>query len=173
LRKDVEPGDLATPTKILLTIGNPSLLRVTATVDERDIPRVRRGQRVLMSSDAYLGKVFGGTVRELTPGGNPEQRAFRVRIHPDAPSNLPIGLTLEVNIVNQHKSHVLLAPSGAVKMGAVWTVEEGRARRRPVRVGIEGGERVEIVSGVAAGACILADPPSTIQDGIRAKADGC
>jgi RND family efflux transporter MFP subunit len=173
LRKDVEAGDLATPTRTLLTLGDPALLRVTATIDERDIPRVRTGQRVLMSTDAYPGKVFGGSVYEVTPGGDPNQRAFRVRIRPDAAAGFPVGLTLEVNIVNQRKLRVLLAPARAVRDGALWVVEDGRARKRPVRTGIEGGERVEIVSGVHTGACVLAEPTDALKDGTRVKVTGC
>lgn len=173
LRKDVEPGDLATPTKTLLTLGDPSLLRVTATVDERDIPRVAPGQHVVMSSDAYPGKTFGGTVRELTLGGDPTQRAFRVRIRPDTGRTFPVGLTLEINIVDQQKAHALLAPARAVRNGAIWIVEDGRARKRPVRTGIEGGDRVEILHGVNAGACVLAAPTDAIKDGARVRAEGC
>lgn len=52
LKRDVEPGDLATPLRVLLLLGDPARIRVTATVDERDVPRLRVGQPALMASDA-------------------------------------------------------------------------------------------------------------------------
>lgn len=173
LRHDVEPGDLAAPSRTLMTLGDPALLRVTTTVDERDIPRVGIGQAVLMSSDAYPGKVFRGRVTEITPGGDPTQRAFRVRIAPDAGVALPIGLTLEVNIVTAEKPRALLVPAGAVDEGKLWVVEGGRARQRPVRLGVEGGDRVEIVSGLAPNACLIAEPPEGLKDGAKVKVTGC
>lgn len=173
LRHDVEPGDLATPSRTLMTLGDPALLRVTATVDERDIPRIRAGQSVLMSSDAYPGRVIRGRVDEITPGGNPDQRAFRVRIAPESTGPLPIGLTLEINIVIAEKTRALLVPARALDAGRVWVVEGERARARKVRAGIEGGEKVEILSGVPAGACVLADPPDKLKDGARVKVFGC
>lgn len=173
LRHDVEPGDLAAPNRTLMTLGDPADLRVTATVDERDIPQVRTGQRALMSSDAFPGRVFAGQVRDITPGGDPDQRAFRVRIDPPAGSPLPVGLTLEVNIVVAERPRALLVPAGAVEDGQVWLVENGRARRRRVAVGIEGGEQIEIRRGIAAGACVLAAPPEGLRDGARVTVAGC
>jgi RND family efflux transporter MFP subunit len=173
LRHDVEPGDLAAPSHTLMTLGDPAALRVTATVDERDIPRVRPGQAVLMSTDAFPGRVIRGRVEEVTPGGDPNQRAFRVRIAPDAIADLPIGLTLEVNIVTAEKPRALLAPARAVVDGKLWVAADGRARVRPVKVGIEGGEQVEIVSGIAAGTCVLAEPPPDLKDGARIAVSGC
>lgn len=173
LRQDVEPGDLAAPSRTLMTLGDPAALRITATVDERDIPRVRVGQPVLMSTDAYPGRVIRGRVDEITPGGDPNQRAFRVRIAPEAGGSLPIGLTLEVNIVIAEKARALLVPARALREGKLWVVEGERARARPVRPGIEGSDKVEIRSGLAAGACVLADPPEKLTDGARVKVSGC
>lgn len=173
LRHDVEPGDLAAPSRTLMTLGDPAALRITATVDERDIPRVRIGQAALMSTDAFPGRVIRGRVTEITPGGDPNQRAFRVRIAPEAAGPLPIGLTLEVNIVIAEKSQALLVPARAVRDGKVWLVEGDRARPQPVRLGIEGSDKVEIRSGLASSACILADPPDKLKDGARVKVSGC
>lgn len=173
LRKDADPGDLATPSRNLFILGDPSLVRVTATVDERDIPRVMVGQRALMSSDAYPGRVYGGAVHDVTPGGDPTQRAFRVRIWPDEPGALPMGLTLEVNIVTISRQRALLVPANAIVDGHVWTAREGRARRVAVRTGIAGTERTEIVAGLAAGTCVLADPPEGLDEGDRLEVSGC
>lgn len=173
LRQEAYPGDLAAPNRTLFVLGDPALLRVTATVDERDIPRIREGQPALMSSDAFPGRVFPGVVREVTPGGDPTQRAFRVYILPRSDQPLPIGLTLEVNIVVRRRENALLVPAGAIVDGHVWAVEAGRADRRRVATGIEGAERTEIRRGLAPGACILADPPEGLEQGDRVEVRGC
>jgi RND family efflux transporter MFP subunit len=173
LRRDVEPGDLATSAKTLFQVGDTNSLRVTATVDERDIPLVRRGAEALMSSDAYPGRIVRGRVYDITPGGDPEQRAFRVRIRPEHGSELPVGLTLEVNIVVSEKANALLVPAGAVRHGTVWLVEDGRARKIPVTTGIRGAEQVEIVKGLGEGACVIRDPGEDLAVGKRVSASGC
>jgi hypothetical protein len=45
----------------------------------------------------------------------------------------------------------------------------GRAERRAVRVGAEDGDRIEIVSGVAAGERVVNSPPADLQDGARVR----
>ena len=173
LRRDVEPGDLATPNRTLFEVGDPTLLRVTATVDERDIPRVRIGAEAIMSSDAYPGRTFKGRVAELTPGGNPDQRAFRVRIIPDGATALPVGLTLEINIVTSTKNRALLVPAAAVRGGKLWVAEDGSARQRSVRMGVEGADKTEILNGLPRGACIITSPGDELSEGRRVRVSGC
>lgn len=173
LRRDVEPGDLATSSKTLFEVGNPQDLRVTATVDERDIPLVHSGAATMMSSEAFPGQVLRGRVYEITPGGDPDQRAFRVRIQPETRTVLPVGLTLEVNILVAERLHATLVPGGAIRQNAVFVVENGRAKRLPVRTGIRGTDRTEIRSGLNAGACILLDPPPELKDGEPVSVKGC
>jgi RND family efflux transporter MFP subunit len=173
LRREVEPGELAVPGKELLVLGDPARARVTATVDERDIPRVAIGQPVLLSTDAMPGRVLTGHVGEITPGGDPTQRAFRVRIALDPAVDgaraLPFGLTLEVNIMTRRHDRAVLVPARAVADGHVWNVDHGRARRRTVRAGIAGADRIEIVSGLAAGETVVLDPPAGLGDGDRVR----
>ncbi len=173
LRRDVEPGDLASSTKTLFEVGNPRDLKITATVDERDIPLVRMGAAAMMSSDAYPGRVLRGRVYEITPGGDPDQRAFRVRIRPETMTNLPVGLTLEVNILVAERQNAILVPGGAIRQGAVFVVENGKAEQRAVKTGMRGVDRTEIKSGINAGACVLSNPPPNLKDGEPVSAKGC
>ena len=171
LRRDVEPGDLATAAKTLFQVGDPRQLRITATVDERDIPLVRNGSAALMSTEAYPGRILHGSVYEITPAGNPDQRAFRVRIRPDAP--LPVGLTLEVNIIVSQREHALLVPPASIRNNAVWIVEGSHLKRSPVQSGIRGSDRTEIKRGLWDGACVISDPPDNLKAGERVSAKGC
>jgi RND family efflux transporter MFP subunit len=169
LRRDAEPGDLASPSRTLFEIGDPADVKVTATIDERDIPRIRVGQSALMSTDAYPGRVFRARVREITLGGDPDQRAFRARLEPQTTEPLPVGLTLEVNIVTRERPGALLVPDRAVEDGAVWRVDNGRARRVEVETGVVGGDLVEIRRGLADGDAVVVDPPDAIKDGARVR----
>lgn len=168
-RRDVEPGELATPARVLMQLGEPGLIRVTATVDERDIARVRTGQQALMSSDAWPGRTIAARVAEVTPGGDPLQRAFRVRLIPDEAGDYPLGMTLEVNIVTRREDKALLIPATALADGHVWTVSEGRARKRAVRTGISGTDKVQVLSGLSAGDTLIDNPPADLAEGQRVR----
>ena len=169
LRRDVEPGDLASPGRVLMTLGDPSRIWITATIDERDVARVQPGQEALMASDAWPGRVLHGHVREVTPGGDPEQRAFRARIVTDGAVALPLGLTLEVNIVTRRAQRALLAPASAIEDGKVWIVRGHRVHAKTVRTGIAGTDEVQILSGLSRGDMIVKTPEGKLKDDMRVR----
>lgn len=170
LKRDVEPGDLATPSRVLLLLGDPARIRITATVDERDVPRLRVGQPALMASDAWPGRIIHGHLRELTPGGDPTQRAFRARLAIDDAVTLPIGLTLEVNMVTRRVEQALLVPASAVASNHVWVVRDKRARHRSIVAGITGANDVQIVSGLRRDELVIVNPPTDLSEGDRVSA---
>jgi len=169
IRRDVYPGDLAVPGKVLFQLGDPAKTRITATVDERDIPRVALGQAALMSTDAFPGQTIPATVTEITPGGDPTARAFRVRLITGAlPSGLhmlPMGLTLEINIITHRADHAVLVPPAAIKDGRVWVVTDGHGTPRPVTTGIVGPDAVEITRGLRAGDVVIVNAPAGLRPG--------
>jgi multidrug efflux pump subunit AcrA (membrane-fusion protein) len=158
------------PGTVLMQLGDPRRVRITATVDERDIVGIRPGQDVLLSSESLPGRVLHGHVRSITPGGDPTQRAFRVRLALDDTIALPFGLTLEANIVTLRHRLALLVPAGAYDAGAVWVVDSvRRAHRRAVVAGILGSEKVEIVSGLRQGEIVIVSPPDGLTDGAKVR----
>lgn len=169
LKRDVEPGDLATPSRVLMTLGDPGRVRVTAAVDERDVPRILPGQEAVMSTEAFPGRIIRGRVSEITPGGDPTERAFRVRLLLEDTPNLPLGLTLEVNIVTKRVPRALLIPATAVRGEQVWIVENGRARPRKIRTGITGTDEVQILRGLRAGEKVIGEPPDELEVGEKVK----
>jgi HlyD family secretion protein len=62
-------GEMAAPSADppLLLFGDISSLRVRAEVEERDVTRIRVGQRVVVRADAFPDKDFEGVVTQLAP----------------------------------------------------------------------------------------------------------
>lgn len=170
LKRDVEPGDLAVPGSVLMQVGDPTRVRITTTVDERDIIGVRPGQTALLSTDSLRGRVIKAVVRTITPGGDPTQRAFRVRLSLAEPQDLPFGLTLEANIITRRHPAALLIPASAHADGRAWIVDRsGRARRKAVQLGIVGEDAVEVVRGLGAGEQVIVSPPEGVAEGVRVR----
>jgi RND family efflux transporter MFP subunit len=170
IRRDSEVGDFVPsnqPVFYLAKAGAP--LRVSAEVDEEDIPLVKAGDKALVRADAFPGRVFEGRVSEITPKGDPVARSYRVRVALPEDTALKIGMTAEANIVSKENPDALLAPLTAVAGGAVWAVRGGRLVRLPVATGVKGRDRVEIVSGLDEREVIVVSPREGLKEGARVK----
>jgi HlyD family secretion protein len=69
LQIHAKPGERAMPAaeQTLIVIGDLSLMRVRAEVDEQDVPKIKKGQRVFVRNTGFAGREFSGTVTELAP----------------------------------------------------------------------------------------------------------
>ncbi|WP_284701114.1 MULTISPECIES: efflux RND transporter periplasmic adaptor subunit [Rhodoplanes] len=149
LREDGEVGEMVDTAAVLYRVGEPRPLRLVAEVNEEDIPLVAVGQRVWIRADAFPDRDLEARVHDITPAGDAVAKTFRVRIRLPDDTPLAIGMSVEANIVVREQAGALLAPIEAVRDGAVFVIEGGRAVRRPVRTGIRGPRTVEIVAGLA------------------------
>ncbi len=164
LRRDAEPGQFFAAGQPLLYLGDALNLRVSAEVDEEDIPRVRPGMPVVLRAQALGPQVFDGTVDSITPRGDPVARSYRVRIALSAPpAALRVGMTVDANLIAARRAEALLLPSAAVLKGQVWQVAEGRARAAKVQAGASGNGRVEIRAGLTADARVIAKPEGLVE----------
>jgi RND family efflux transporter MFP subunit len=169
LRRDGEIGEVVDTTATVFVVGELRPLRVTAEVEEEEIPRVQPGQRVLMRADAFEGEVFPGRVSDITPAGDPRLKVYRVRIALPDDTRLRIGMTVEANIIVRETDHAVLVPESAVSGGAVWVLEGERVRRAPVVTGVRGSRRVEIREGLSAGERVVLNPSPRLVDGGRVR----
>jgi len=159
-REDADPGALVGPSDVLFIVGGGGALRLNAEVDEEDISRVRVGQRALARADAFPERIFDGRVTEITPQGDPVGRVFRTYVSLEEPADLRIGMTAEVNIIVAEREDAVLVPLAAIEGRTVWVTDaDGRARRRPVELGVFGEESVEVRAGLSAGEVVLTERP--------------
>ncbi|NEX23041.1 efflux RND transporter periplasmic adaptor subunit [Thiorhodococcus mannitoliphagus] len=169
IRRDGEVGQFIPAGQAVFFLSCCAPLRVTADVDEEDIPRVRVGQKVVLHADALPGQVFDGTVSQITPKGDPVARTFRVRIRLADPAGLRIGMTVDANLILIERSNALLVPSTALQKGALWLVADGQLHRQPVHIGVAGAKLTEILDGVSPDAQVVAMPAEDLRDGAAVR----
>lgn len=170
IRRDGEVGELIPANQTVFSMACCAPLRITATVDEEDVPLVQAGQKVLVRADAFPGQVFTGSVTAITPKGDPTARNFRVRIALPETMPLLIGMTTEVNIVVEEKPDAWLLPVTAVRDGKVWLVRDGRLRLEAVTVGATNSGKIEVKSGLAPEAAVVAVFDDKFKDGQKRRA---
>lgn len=93
-------------------------LEVLATVAESDIARIKVGQPVQITTSAYPGTIFKGTVRLVAPEAVTEsgitQFQVRVRLDDEAARTLKSRLNVTVNFVAGRVNGVLVVPTTAL-----------------------------------------------------------
>jgi RND family efflux transporter MFP subunit len=169
IRRDGEIGQFIPAGQAVFYVSCCAPLRVTAEVDEEDIPRVHVGQRAVLRADALPGRTFEAAVAEVTPKGDPVARSYRVRLRLPEPDGLQVGMTVDANLIVAERANALLVPTTALQEGALWLVKDGRLVRQPVKVGVAGDARSEILDGLAADARIVAQPGEDLAAGRRVR----
>lgn len=105
----------------ILTISDLSHLYVIASIDESDIGKVKIGQTVLITADAYPGKRFMGKVERIATKGTNQSNVIifdvKIEIFGDGIKVLKPEMTANVEITADRKENILLLPNEAIKFG--------------------------------------------------------
>lgn len=156
-------ASLAAPT--FVTLVDLDRLEVQAYVDETDIGRVTAGQPVGLRVDAFPGRPLAGAVRAIYPKAELVNSVVNYVVIVDfdaaaAPALRP-EMTVHVDFLLERRDDVVQVPRAALfeDEGRAWVVVDasGRFVEREVVVGLRTPQRVEIVSGLAAGERIVAE----------------
>lgn len=157
LTRTVEPGTIAQPGKVLLTLADQGETRIYVDVDEKNLRYLAPGATALGVADAYPGERFDARVYYVAPSIDPKKGTVEVRLTvPKPPAYLRPDMTVSVEMVTGRKDDALVVASDAVR-GAdtqepwVLAVQDGRAVKVPVKLGLKGVGSSEIVGGVQAG----------------------
>jgi RND family efflux transporter MFP subunit len=167
----VELGDMAQPGRQLVTVFDPKDLRVTATLPQASLAKVRLGEPVAIELSGRAGTVKATRVTVI-PLADARTHSTRVRLDlPPTDGVLP-GQFARAWFVTGTTRALAIPASALLKRGevtAVYVVDrDGRALLRQVRAGepVAGG-MVEILAGLAGGERIAQNP---VQAGMAASA---
>ncbi|MEC0279090.1 efflux RND transporter periplasmic adaptor subunit [Bacillus halotolerans] len=169
----------------VIHIGNPKDLVVSGKLSEYDTLKVKKGQKVTLTSDVIQDKTWKGTVSAV--GLVPDQQdnaaaaagtdqavqyPFQVKIKGDLPEGKP-GFKFIMNIeTDKRKTNTL--PSKAVKKEDdqyyVYTVKDGKAKRVDVKIGEVTDDVTEIKEGISMDDQVILNPADDLADGTEVKA---
>lgn len=149
-------GALTDQTTELLTIIDPTMLWADAQIYEKDIAKVRIGQQVETIVPAYPQEIFPGSVSYIGDVVDDETHTITVRAEVNNPDQrLKPGMFANVNIVLNGDAPTLVVPTTAVledrEQKIVFVKHDDSFLPRQVETGINDGEHLQILSGLAAG----------------------
>ncbi|HTN86231.1 MAG TPA: efflux RND transporter periplasmic adaptor subunit, partial [Sorangium sp.] len=151
--RPVNAGDVVQPGTPLVTVIDPSSMRLEAAVPSDQAPDIELGAPVRFTISGYPGRTFNGVVQRVNPAVDPTTRQVLIFVKiPNASSRLVAGLFAEGRV--ETASHPALeVPVDAVDQSGVTPmvtrIEHGKAQHVPVQLGVRDDvtERFEIRSG--------------------------
>lgn len=176
LARSVEPGDVVQPGRTLLVMAVDGDVQVVFQPDERNLAKMRLGQRARASADAYPQEVLDGEVSYIAPSVDPQRGSIEVRLRvPSAPKTWKPDMTVSVDLLVATKPGALTLKSSAVRGATtehphVLVVRDGRAERSDVKLGIHGEGTIEITSGLDEGTDVVVADGSSLVPGQRVRA---
>lgn len=142
-------GEMVSPQTPVAVIGSANEFIIELQVDENDIARIEPGQKVLITMDAYKGKVFEALVSRVLPMMDERTKSFTVEaVFLKTPDKLHPNTSLEANIIVREKKNTLLLPRNYVKNDSLVNRKEGGMTS--VKTGMKDYQYIEILSGLSA-----------------------
>lgn len=174
LTRSVEPGDTAQPGKALLTLAPDGDTELTAQIDEKNFGLLAIGQNAHVSADAYPGEHFPATLSYIAPSIDALRGSVEIRLAvAQPPATLRHEMTVSIDIETARRPDALSLPCDSVRDagGQPWVmaVRDGRTVRQPVKLGLRGAGRCEVVEGLSEGEAVL-PASATLGEGRRVAA---
>jgi multidrug efflux pump subunit AcrA (membrane-fusion protein) len=140
------PGEIISTIEPLASVGSATNFVIELLVDEVDIVKISKNQRVLITLDAYAGKVFTGKISKILPKKDERNQTFTVEaVFDNTPDVLYPGLSGEANIIIASKKKVLTIPKAFLIDTYKVKTDDGI---RSITIGLQNMDAVEVTSGV-------------------------
>jgi HlyD family secretion protein len=160
-------ASLSAPTLFVIA-ADLTRMQLNASVDESDMGRVRSGQPVSFTVDAYPGETFKGTVRQVRLNPTMTNNVVTYAAIIDAPNprmKLLPGMTATLDVEVDRRDNVLRAPAAATRFkptaemlaafgapagaksapNTVWTYVDGHVAPAQVKLGASDGVWTELL----------------------------
>ena len=173
-RRNVDTGDLidagggAGRTMFVLSQTDP--LRVYVNVPQTYAQRVKPGQEVNVTQSELLGQVFKGQVARTAAAIDTSTRTMQIEVTlPNREGHLMPGAYVQVSLPLQASKALTIPTNALLIRGSGMSVAavdaQGRISLKPVKIGRNYGENVEVLEGVALEDRLVLNPSDSINEG--------
>jgi HlyD family secretion protein len=146
----------------IMTVADLNEMIVKANINEVDVGKLLKGQKVKIGFDAIKGKVYQGKVKRISPSGTEEANLV---IYPveveilDSDARIRPGMTADLDIIIGEAENVICIPKQAVinREGKTTVLLRGQGKfiPKPVITGLDDNVNIEIKSGLTEGDTLL------------------
>ncbi len=173
--RQVNAGDVVSPGTALVTVVDPSTMRLEASVPAEALGAVRLGAPVDFSVTGYPNRHFTGRVTRVNPIADPATRQVRIIASlPNTGGTLVGGLFAEGRVSSESHRAPIVPQSAVDERGlrpSVVRLKNGRTEKTEVSLGLRDAatETVEVTQGVATGDTVLLGAARGISAGTPVK----
>ncbi len=167
----VNEGDQIGVKKPLFTVSQIDYMKAKIWASENEIKKLKIGQKVVIK---YGGKEYPGKIDEISFAMDLAKRAFSVEaIVPNPNRELLSGTTAEAAVKIYENPEAIALSRDAILYDDgrpfVYVVENGKARKRFVDLGVENGVFVEILNGLTEGDKVIDCCYNLLSDGAKTR----
>jgi len=150
-----------TAAQPVFEVANTSEVELFGNVPALYLDKIRVGQALRISSDAFPGRVFQSHIVAISPAVDPSTNVGLVRIRiANGAGLLRLGMFLNAQVPLETHRNALVAALQAVYRDPdgnpeIYRVEGEKAEAVPVKLGLETKDRVELLSGAQEGETII------------------
>jgi HlyD family secretion protein len=172
-RRAVDPGAFVGQNAAIVDVVDISRVRLVANIVEKDLKQIQTGDMTRVEVDAFPGEIFSGRIARLAPVLDPATRTAPIEVEiPNPGFKLKPGMYARVTVTTDERKDALVVPTNAVvdytgRRGVFVASGDNTVTFRPVRVGIEESEHIEILDGVAEGDRVVTTGAAGLRDGDR------
>lgn len=168
----ISTGVVLGPGDPIVTLDDVSSIKLDLAIPERDLGRVRAGEKVVATASAFPGERFSGQITAVDSRIESASRTATVRVRIENPKGrIRPGMLLSVELVAEARDAVVVPEIAVQARGSTQYVmvagPGGVASERTVEVGSRRGGMVEIAKGLEAGERIVTDGLVKLRDGAR------
>jgi RND family efflux transporter MFP subunit len=168
--KSVDEGTLVMPGTPLITVEETSHFRLDASLPERFLGLIHRGDRVpvTLGSQQVAGRII-----EIVPAADPSTRTFVAKVELPRSCKCQSGLYGSADFTIGSGNRVLVPADALLRRGeleGLFVIDsKGVAYYRLVKTGKTFGSRVEILSGLDDGERVAVSKVNQLSDGVRVQ----
>jgi RND family efflux transporter MFP subunit len=181
--KNAEVGDVINPMMGgfspgsgggVLTLVDFSRVKIKVDISGTDIPRIQKGQAAILRVPTVPGREFNGTVQVVNLAADPQTKKFGIEVVVDNPDQiLRPGTFGEIVIeVHSHESALVIPQKAVIENKYIFIVQDGKAAKKEVTLGLQNTTMVEVTSGVAEGDLVIAEGNFGLEEGGAVEVTG-
>lgn len=170
----ISRGQHLRPGDELFSVADFDPLVARIYLPERDVMDLNEGRDVRITMAAGSDLEFEGRIRQISPVVDTATGTVKVTVEAvRPPAKVRPGAFVKIDIVRETKAEAVLLPRESVirelRSAHVFVAEDGQAVKRAVELGLEEGDQVEAVSGVAAGDQVIVAGQGGLDEGQKIK----